>query len=66
VSFIQNKNSILIGNQLKGILLVPLLLTFILMIIFGLQKESQAIIKSFKVLPKEFLLDVRITKFIKN
>ena len=47
-------------------MLVPLLFVFMGLIMYLLHRESKAVVKSFKVLPKSFLVNIRTTKFLKN
>lgn len=56
----------MIGDLIKGLVVVPFLFVFVAFIIYSIHRESQAVIKSFKVLPKSFLLNIKTTKFLKN
>ena len=45
---------------------MPLLFLLIVYIGYTVNVQSNAVVKSFRVLPKTFLLNIKITKFLKN
>lgn len=49
---------------LKILLIYPLLIGVSLFVMSKIGKKSRAVFKCFKILPKPFLLDMKVTKFV--